>query len=74
MLEVNPLYFSITDTRGFKHDGSSALADYEGQIATTELAPKEKAAGMVCAKGRFTPKVVAMTNPLFSETARAAVS
>jgi hypothetical protein len=73
-LEVNPLYFSITDSTGLKHDTSSALAAYEGQIGTTELAPKERATGLVCAKGRFTPKVVAMTNPLFSETARAAVS
>ncbi|TDC69809.1 DUF4352 domain-containing protein [Actinomadura sp. GC306] len=73
-LEVNPLYFSITDSGDTKHDSSTALGDYEGQIATTELAPGEKATGTVCAKGRFRPKVVAMTNPLFDEAARAEVA
>ncbi|MCO5973758.1 DUF4352 domain-containing protein [Actinoallomurus soli] len=73
-LDVNPLYFSITDTRNTKHDSSSALGRYEGQIDTTSLAPGEKATGMVCAKGNFRPKVIAMTNPLFSEAARAQVA
>lgn len=73
-LEVNPLYFSITDTKKTKHDTTTALGDYEGQIATTELAPGEKATGLVCAKGRFRPKIVAMTNPLFDEAARAEVA
>ena len=73
-LEVNPLYFSITDTGNTKHDTSTALGDYEEQIATTELAPGEKATGLVCAKGKFQPKIVAMTNPLFDEAARAQVA
>jgi hypothetical protein len=73
-LEVNPLYFSITDTHGTKHNVSDALGDYDGQIGTTTLAPGENAKGMVCAKGKFTPKVVAMTDELLSETARAEVS
>jgi hypothetical protein len=73
-LQVNPLYFSITDTHGTKHDSSSALGDYEGQIDTTTLAPGENAKGVVCAKGKFVPKIVAMTNPLFAEAARAEVS
>ncbi|MEU8344352.1 DUF4352 domain-containing protein [Spirillospora sp. NPDC048832] len=73
-LEVNPLYFSITDTGNTKHDSTSALGEYEGQIPTTELAPGEKATGMVCASGRFRPKIVAMTNPLFDEAARAQVA
>lgn len=73
-LEINPLYFSITDTHGTKHDTSGALGDYEGQIDTTTLAPGENAKGVVCAKGKFTPRVVAMTNALFSEAARAEVS
>ncbi|WP_433326389.1 DUF4352 domain-containing protein [Spirillospora sp. CA-294931] len=72
-LEVNPLYFSITDTGGTKHDPTEALADYEGQISTTTLAPAEKATGLVCARGKFKPKVVAFTDPLFSEAARAQV-
>ncbi|MFB4315130.1 DUF4352 domain-containing protein [Actinomadura sp. 21ATH] len=73
-LEVNPLYFSITDTGNTKHDSTSALAEYEGQIATTTLAPREKATGLVCAEGAFRPKIVTMTNPLFSEVARARVA
>ncbi|NKZ05003.1 DUF4352 domain-containing protein [Actinomadura latina] len=73
-LEINPLYFSITDTKNTKHDSTSALGEYEGQIDTTELAPGEKATGLVCAKGNFRPKVVAMTNPLFDEAARAQVA
>lgn len=73
-LPVNPLYFSITDTGGTKHDTSSALGDYEGQIDTMTLAPGENAKGLVCAKGKFTPKVLAMTNELFSDAARAEVS
>jgi Domain of unknown function (DUF4352) len=73
-LEVNPLYFSLTDTGGTKRESSSALGDYEGQIDTTTLAPGENAKGLVCAKGHFTPKIVAMTNELLSEAARAEVS
>ncbi|RKS79488.1 uncharacterized protein DUF4352 [Actinomadura pelletieri DSM 43383] len=73
-LEVNPLYFSLTDTDNTKHDSGSALGDYEDQIPTTSLAPKEKATGLVCAKGKFQPKIVAMTNPLFAEAARAKVA
>lgn len=73
-LEVNPLYFSITDTTGTKHEVSDALADYEGQIDTTTLAPGENAKGMVCGKGKFTPKILAMTNELLSEATRAEVS
>jgi hypothetical protein len=72
-VEVNPLYFSLTDTGGTKHDTTEALAEYEGQVPTTTLAPGENAKGLVCAKGKFTPKIVAMTNPLFSEAARAEV-
>jgi hypothetical protein len=73
-LEVNPLYFSITDTKGTKHAVSTALGDYEGEIDTATLAPGENAKGLVCGKGKFTPKVLAMTNELLSEAARAEVS
>ena len=73
-VEVNPLYFSLTDTGGTKHSTDEALADYEGQIDTTTLAPGENAKGLVCARGKFLPKQIAMTNPLFSEAARAAVA
>jgi Domain of unknown function (DUF4352) len=69
-VNVNPLYFSITDTANTKHDAGSALAEYDGAIDTTTLAPHENAKGLVCAEGHFQPKVVAMTDPLFSEIAR----
>lgn len=72
-VDVNPLYFSLVDTSGEKHDAGDALADYEDQIDATEIGPGEKVTGMVCAKGKFTPKQVAMTNPLFDEAARAEV-
>jgi hypothetical protein len=72
-VDVNPLYFSLVDTDGEKHDAGDALADYEDQIDATEIGPGEKVTGMVCAKGKFTPKVAVMTNPLFDEAARAEV-
>ncbi|MFI0350445.1 DUF4352 domain-containing protein [Actinomadura sp. 9N407] len=73
-LAVNPLYFSLVDTKGEKHDASEALAEYEGQVPTTNLAPGEKVRGTVCAKGKFVPKIVAMTDELLQEQARAEVS
>lgn len=73
-VEINPLYFAITGTDSVKHDTGDALGEYEGQIATTDIAPGEKAKGVVCVKGKFVPKTVSMTNPLFSTAARAAVA
>jgi hypothetical protein len=73
-VEINPLYFAITGTDNVKRDASTALGEYEGQIDTTDIAPGEKAKGVVCVKGKFTPKLVSMTNPLFSTAARAEVS
>ncbi|HEU5027211.1 MAG TPA: hypothetical protein VFV01_19995 [Spirillospora sp.] len=72
-VDVNPLYFSITDTGNTKHDAGSALGEYDGEVAATTLAPHENAKGLVCAEGHFQPKVVAMTDALFSEIARADV-
>lgn len=74
VVNVNPLYFAITDTGGTKHDASSALGEYENQIETMEIAPGEKATGTVCAAGKFQPKTVSMTNELLSTAARAAVA
>ncbi|MGV2386896.1 MAG UNVERIFIED_CONTAM: DUF4352 domain-containing protein, partial [Thermobifida fusca] len=34
VVNVNPLYFAITGTDGTKHDASTALGEYEGQIDT----------------------------------------
>lgn len=72
-LDINPLYFSLTDTAGTKHDVGQALGFYDDEITTTTLAPGENAKGMVCGKGKWKPKVLAMTNPLFDEAARAEV-
>src|SRR5690606_25340868 len=49
VVNVNPLYFAITGTDGTKHDASTALGEYEGQIDTMDLAPGENAKGMSCA-------------------------
>ncbi|MGI5169866.1 DUF4352 domain-containing protein [Spirillospora sp. CA-253888] len=73
-LAVNPMYFSLVDTAGEKHEAADALGSYEDQIDTTTLAPNEKATGVVCGKGKFTPKIVAMTNELLQESARAQVA
>lgn len=73
-VEINPLYFSLTDTTGAKHSTDDALGEAEGQIDTTTLAPGEHVTGLVCGKGKWTPKVVTMTNPLFDTAARAVVS
>ncbi|MFC5748585.1 DUF4352 domain-containing protein [Actinomadura rugatobispora] len=73
-LAVNPLYFSLVDGKGEKHESSDALGDYQGQVPTTTLAPGETAKGTVCAKGKFTPAIVAMTDELLQELARAEVA
>lgn len=73
-VEINPLYFSITASDGTKHDSSTALGEYEGQIETMDIAPGEKARGVVCVKGDFRPKTVSMTSPLFDTAARAQVA
>lgn len=73
-VEINPLYFAITGTDGTKHDASTALGEYDGQIDTMEIAPGEKAKGTVCVKGNFKPKTVSMTNPIFDTAARAEVA
>jgi hypothetical protein len=73
VLLVNPYYFALTDTTGIKHTTDDVIGEYEDQIPDTKLSPGEKAEGMVCAKGRWTPKQVAMTNEILDIIARAAV-
>lgn len=73
VVNVNPLYFAITGTDGTKHDASTALGEYEGEIATMQIAPGENAKGKVCVKGKFKPAQVSMTNELLSTAARAKV-
>ncbi|MGK5558221.1 DUF4352 domain-containing protein, partial [Actinomadura kijaniata] len=72
-LTVSPLYFSITDATGKKHQGGDALGAYENRVPTTTLAPGKKATGTVCGKGAFEPRTVAMTDEAVQEIARAEV-
>ncbi|MGW7101599.1 DUF4352 domain-containing protein [Streptomyces sp. NPDC054838] len=71
-INVNPLYFTITDTNGTKH--ASQLAADENQIDTVELAPGENISGAVTGKGSFTAKTVTYTDGLIGEGVRADVS
>ncbi|MEU7066135.1 DUF4352 domain-containing protein [Streptomyces sp. NPDC046161] len=71
-INVNPLYFTITDTNGTKH--ASQLAADENQIDTVELAPGENITGAVTGKGSFTAKTVTYTDGLIGEAVRADVS
>ncbi|AJP05701.1 hypothetical protein TU94_14230 [Streptomyces cyaneogriseus subsp. noncyanogenus] len=71
-VDVNPLYFSITDTKGTKH--TIELAADEKQIDTVNLAPGENISGTVTGKGTFTPRYVTFTDGLFGDPVRADVS
>lgn len=71
-INVNPLYFAITDTNGTKH--TAELGADEDQIATVELAPGENVTGSVTGKGQFTPKSVTYTDGLIGKAVRADVS
>ncbi|WP_231157693.1 DUF4352 domain-containing protein [Streptomyces sp. CNZ748] len=71
-VSVNPLYFTITDTRGTKH--TAELGVDEKQIDTAELAPGENIAGTVTGKGGFTPKYVTYTDGLLGDPVRVDVS
>ncbi|MEC3916291.1 DUF4352 domain-containing protein [Nocardia sp. CDC160] len=70
VVSVNPLYITITDTGGNKHEAE--LGVDQNQIATVDLQPGEKVTGVVAAKGTFTPKAVVFDN--FSNQVRADVS
>ncbi len=70
--DVNPLYFTITDTAGTKH--TAELAADENQIDTVTLAPGENISGTVTGKGTFTPKYVTFTDGLLGDPIRADVS
>lgn len=50
-MEVNPLYFAITDTNGTRH--TFVLAADENQSDTVDLAPGENVSGTVTVKGPF---------------------
>ncbi|WP_254705624.1 DUF4352 domain-containing protein [Streptomyces vilmorinianum] len=71
-ISVNPLYFTITDTTGSKHQAE--LGEDKNQIDTMKLAPGEKTTGVITGKGKFTPKYVTYTDGLFGEGVRGNVS
>ncbi|MEU0739149.1 DUF4352 domain-containing protein [Streptomyces sp. NPDC006134] len=71
-VDVNPLYFTITDTDGTKH--TAELAVDENQIDTVKLASGENVSGAVTGKGTFTPKYVTFTDGLFGDPVRVDVS
>lgn len=71
-IDVNPLYFSITDTNSTKH--TAELAVDEKQIGTANLAPGENISGTVTGKGAFTPEYVTYTDGLLGDPVRADVS
>ncbi|MCJ0873396.1 DUF4352 domain-containing protein [Streptomyces sp. AP-93] len=71
-INVNPLYFTITDTNGTKH--VAELAADENQMDTVELAPGENITGTITGKGVFTAKTVTYTDGLIGDSVRASVS
>lgn len=71
-IDINPLYFTITDTNGTKH--SAELAVDENQIDTVKLAPGENTNGAITGKGAFTPKYVTYVDGLLGQGVRADVS
>ena len=71
-INVNPLYFAITDTNGTKHNAE--LGVDKDQIGTMELAPGENVTGAVTGKGSFTAKSVTYTDGLIGDSVRADVS
>lgn len=71
-IDINPLYFTITDTGGTKH--AAELAADENQIDTVDLAPGENISGAITGKGKFTPKYVTYTDGFLADPIRANVS
>ncbi|MEU2448507.1 MULTISPECIES: DUF4352 domain-containing protein [unclassified Streptomyces] len=71
-INVNPLYFAITDTNGTKHNAE--LGVDKDQIGTVELAPGENVTGAVTGKGAWTAKTVTYTDGLIGDSVRANVS
>ncbi|MET9987676.1 hypothetical protein [Streptomyces rochei] len=59
-MEVNPLYFAITDTNGTRH--TFVLAADENQSDTVDLAPGENVSSTVTVKDPCTPQYVTFTD------------
>lgn len=70
-VQVNPLYFAITDTGGEKRNAELGVA--EGQFEVLTLAPGERASGVVCTTSRMSAKVLTFTDAIHAELARAQV-
>jgi hypothetical protein len=71
-IDVNPLYFTITDTTGSKH--TAELGMDEDQIATVKLSPGEKVTGTVTGKGKWTAAYVTYVDGMFGDGVRGNVS
>ncbi|MER5930782.1 DUF4352 domain-containing protein [Streptomyces sp. NPDC002054] len=71
-INVNPLYFAITDTNGTKH--TAELGADEDQIDTVELAPGENVTGAITGKGAFTAKTVTYRDGMLGKPVRTDVS
>ncbi|MFE5895846.1 DUF4352 domain-containing protein [Streptomyces sp. NPDC056488] len=67
-IDINPLYFTITDTGGSKH--TAELGVDTGQIDTVKLAPGENVSGTITGEGKFTPKYVTYTDGMFGDGIR----
>lgn len=66
-VDVNLLYFAVTDTHGTKHT-TDALGEDKNQIDTVTLSPGENVTGVVTAQGTFTPKTITYTNDLIGDS------
>ncbi|MGW8365090.1 DUF4352 domain-containing protein [Streptomyces wedmorensis] len=67
-IDINPLYFTITDTNGSKH--TAELGEDEDQMDTVDLAPGENITGVITGEGKFTPAYVTYTEGLFGDGVR----
>ncbi|MCM2415444.1 DUF4352 domain-containing protein [Streptomyces sp. RKAG290] len=71
-IDVNPLYFSVTDANGSKH--TAELGVDENQMGTVHLGPGENITGTITGKGQFDSKYVTYTDGLLGDSVRGDVS
>ncbi|QXJ23614.1 DUF4352 domain-containing protein [Actinomadura graeca] len=71
-LQINPFFFELTGGDGVKRKAD--VGEAEGEFDSMMLAPKEKATGLVCAKGRFAPKTITFTRDALGTNYRARVA
>ena len=70
-ININPLYFTVTDTGGTKH--TAELGVDKNQLDTVDLAPGENISGVITVKGKVTPKYVTYTDGFLGDPVRADV-